>query len=64
MNSALVKNLAVLVSNASKEKGWGIHNQAADGKFSFGLTQLAQFKLRNACEPRGNGAFLYSLYVP
>lgn len=43
-----------------KENAQGICNQAADGKFSFDITQLAHLKLKDVCEPRGNGSFLLS----
>jgi len=43
-----------------KRIGQGIHNQAADGKYSFEITQLAHFKLKAIYKLRGNGAFLCS----
>lgn len=46
-----------------KEDGKRIHNQGADGTFSLEIAQLAHFKLRDVCEPKGNGAFVYSLHA-
>lgn len=58
MSAAAVKRPTA--PEVEREKDGGIRNQAADGKFSFEITQLAHFKLKDVYEPRGNGAFLYS----